>query len=153
MLSQTALTKLRMHERPREEVSLSAGQTWHWHFVESSMLRLWSIDNRQYVLPPLSILSGTPVLHPVASSLEAIQTATQYHLCPYANTDHHSFSETNVRRGAIAQSQRRSAWVSSITTMFWNGWLLITYQGFISSCEDTEVTPETTFAGSLGFAI
>jgi hypothetical protein len=51
-------------------------------------------------MPSRSILIETPVPHPVASFPAAIQTSTQYSLCPYTNTDHHFVSETNGRRGA-----------------------------------------------------
>jgi hypothetical protein len=47
------------------------------------------------------------VPRPEVSFLAAAQPSTPYRLCLYANIRHHSFSDTNARRGAIAQSQCR----------------------------------------------
>jgi len=64
-------------------------------------------------------LTERAVPHPKASFLAANQPSTQYPLYLYTNTHHHFFSETNARRGAIAQSQCRWAWGLK---ELWNNW-------------------------------
>lgn len=72
-------------------------QGWHNTIIDGSSLQP-------------SILSERPVRRPEASFLAVDRASTPYRLWTYTNTHYPSFSEPNVRRGAIARLQCRSAW-------------------------------------------